>query len=146
MRAEDLRLGPRQVVAGKARDLLVELGAALVVEPDRRQLLRVPLQAAAPDRQGLLKLKSAIGIAFEETGPRAEPRGLVIREVLPDRAAAKAGLKAGDIMVEFDGKPIQNLYDFTYALRAKKPSDVVAVVVRRNGHDVKVNVTLEARR
>ncbi len=49
-------------------------------------------------------------------------------------------------MVEFDGKPIQNLYDFTYALRAKKPGDVVAVVVKRNGQDLKVNVTLEARR
>jgi hypothetical protein len=35
--------------------------------------------------------------------------------------AAKAGLKAGDVLVEFDGKPIDNLYDFTYALRQHKP-------------------------
>ena len=41
-----------------------------------------------------------------------------IREGSP---AAKAGLKAGDMLVEFDGKQIENLYDFTYALRAKKP-------------------------
>ena len=35
-------------------------------------------------------------------------------------------------MVEFDGKPIQNLYDFTYALRGKKPGDEVMVkVIRR---------------
>ena len=45
-----------------------------------------------------------------------------------------------------DGKPIQNLYDFTYALRSKKPGDVVPVVVKRNGQDLKVDVTLEARR
>jgi len=55
-------------------------------------------------------------------------------------------LKQNDLLVEFDGKPIQNLYDFTYALRAKKVGDVVSVVVTRNGQDVKVNVTLEARR
>ena len=47
---------------------------------------------------------------------------------------------------EFDGKPVQNLYDFTYALRSKKVGDIVPVVVKRNGQDVKVNVTLEARR
>jgi putative serine protease PepD len=66
--------------------------------------------------------------------------------VTSNSPAAKAGLKAGDLMVEFDGKPIQNLYDFTYALGAKKPGDVVVVVVKRNGQDVKVNVTLEARK
>ena len=49
-----------------------------------------------------------------------------VREGSP---AAKAGLKAGDIMIEFDGKPIQNLYDFTYALRGKKPGDEVKVKV-----------------
>ena len=49
-------------------------------------------------------------------------------------------------MVEFDGKPIQNLYDFTHALRAKKPGDVVEVAVKRDGQDLKVNVTLEARK
>ena len=51
--------------------------------------------------------------------------------------AAKAGFKAGDIMVEFDGKPIQKLNDFTYLLRAKKPGDVVVVVVKRNGQNVR---------
>jgi S1-C subfamily serine protease len=49
-------------------------------------------------------------------------------------------------MTEFDGKTIQTLYDFTYALRAKKPGEVVVVVVKRNGADVKATVTLEGRR
>jgi S1-C subfamily serine protease len=55
-------------------------------------------------------------------------------------------LKPGDLLVQFDGKPIENLYDFTYALRSKKVGDVVVVVVKRNGQEVKANVTLEARR
>ena len=49
-------------------------------------------------------------------------------------------------MVEFDGRPISNLNDYAYALRSKKPGDMVAVVVKRNGQDVKTDVTLEARR
>jgi len=55
-------------------------------------------------------------------------------------------LKAGDLMTQFDGKDIKNLYDFTYALQSKKPGDVVVVVVQRNGQTMNVNVTLEARR
>jgi aminopeptidase YwaD len=77
---------------------------------------------------------------------RDDVKGVLFADVTSNSPAAKAGLKAGDLMVEFDGKPIQNLYDFTYALGAKKPGDVVVVVVKRNGQDVKVNVTLEARK
>jgi len=77
---------------------------------------------------------------------RDDIKGVLFSDVQNNSPAAKAGLKAGDLMVEFDGKPIQNLYDFTYALRAKKPGDVVVVVVKRNGQDVKVNVALEARK
>jgi S1-C subfamily serine protease len=34
---------------------------------------------------------------------------------------------AGDVLIEFDGKKIDNLYDFTYALRAHKPGDKASV-------------------
>jgi C-terminal processing protease CtpA/Prc len=77
---------------------------------------------------------------------RDDLKGVLFADVQNNSPAAKAGLKQGDLLVEFDGKPVQNLYDFTYALRAKKAGDVVGVVVKRNGQDVKVNVTLEARR
>jgi hypothetical protein len=77
---------------------------------------------------------------------RDDLKGVLFADVQNNSPAAKAGLKQGDLLVQFDGKPIQNLYDFTYALRAKKPGDVVAVIVQRGGQDMKVNVTLEARK
>lgn len=77
---------------------------------------------------------------------RDDLKGVLFADVQNNSPAAKAGLKQGDLLVEFDGKPIQNLYDFTYALNAKKAGDVVVVVVKRNGQDVKVEVTLEARK
>ena len=55
-------------------------------------------------------------------------------------------MKAQDILFEFDGKPIGNLYDFTYALRAKKPGDVVKVKVRRGEDSVEAEVTLSQRK
>jgi hypothetical protein len=71
--------------------------------------------------------------------------GVKFADVSAGSPAAKAGLKGGDVMVEFDGKPIGNLYDFTYALRAKKPGDEVKVKVMREGTAVEVMVTLGKR-
>jgi Peptidase family M28/PDZ domain/PA domain len=77
---------------------------------------------------------------------RDDLNGVLFADVRPDSPAGKAGLRGGDLMIEFDGKEIKNLYDFTYALQAKKPGDVVVVVVQRTGQMIKVNVTLEARK
>ncbi len=71
--------------------------------------------------------------------------GVKFADVTAGSPAAKAGLKAGDIMVEFDGKPLGNLYDFTYALRAKKPGDEVKVKVIRDNKPLEVTVTLGKR-
>ncbi len=77
---------------------------------------------------------------------RDDLKGVLFSDVQNNSPAAKAGLKGGDLLVEFDGKPILTLSDYAYALRTKKPGDIVAVVVKRNGQDVKADVTLEARR
>jgi Zn-dependent M28 family amino/carboxypeptidase len=77
---------------------------------------------------------------------REDIQGVLFADVVNNSPAAKAGLKAGDIMVEFDGKPIQRLNDYAFLLRSKMPGDVVVVVVKRNNEDVRVNVTLEQRR
>ena len=71
--------------------------------------------------------------------------GVKFGDVREGSPAAKAGLKAGDIMIEFDGKPIQNLYDFTYALRGKKPGDEVKVKVTRDGKPLEVSAVLSRR-
>jgi len=73
-------------------------------------------------------------------------QGVKFADVTEGSPAQKAGLKAGDVMVVFDGKPVQNLYDFTYALRGKKPGDDVMVKVMRDGKPLEVKVTLSSRR
>ena len=72
-------------------------------------------------------------------------KGVKFADVRGGSPAAKAGLQAGDIMVAFDGKPIQNLYDFTYALRGKKPGDEVAVKVMRDGKPFEVTAAPSRR-
>jgi hypothetical protein len=72
--------------------------------------------------------------------------GVKFSDVKPNSPAAKAGLKAGDILVQFGNKPIKNLYDFTDALRRSKVGDVVDVKVMRDGRPVTASVKLEQRK
>jgi Peptidase family M28/PDZ domain/PA domain len=72
--------------------------------------------------------------------------GVKFSDVKPNSPAAKAGLKAGDILIQFGDKPIKNLYDFTDALRRSKVGDVVEVKVLRDGQTVSASVKLEQRK
>jgi hypothetical protein len=74
------------------------------------------------------------------------PNGVRFADVRPGSPAAKAGLKGGDVLTEFDGKPIQNLYDFTYALRASHPGQEVLVKVLRGNQTIEAKVLLTERK
>jgi membrane-associated protease RseP (regulator of RpoE activity) len=74
------------------------------------------------------------------------PNGVRFADIRPGSPAAKAGLRAGDILTEFDGKRIQNLYDFTYALRAKRPGQEVLVKVLRGDQTIEAKVLLTERK
>lgn len=73
-------------------------------------------------------------------------QGVKFGGVTEGSPAFVAGFKAGDILVDFGGKPIKNLYDFTYALRERKVGDEVMVTVLRGADRVSAKVKLTARR
>jgi hypothetical protein len=75
-----------------------------------------------------------------------EENGVKFSDVRPGSPAAKAGFRAGDVLVQFGDKPIHNLYDFTDALRRSKVGDVVDVQVLRDGKPVNASVKLEQRK
>ena len=74
-----------------------------------------------------------------------EGTGVKLSGVRAGGPADKAGLMGGDVIVEFGGQQIANIYDYTYALDAVKIGEPVEVVVLRNGEQVKLTVTPEAR-
>ncbi len=73
------------------------------------------------------------------------PNGVRFADIRPESPAAKGGLLPGDIMTGFDGKPIENLYDFTYALRDSRVGQTVDVVVLRDENELTLSVTLGER-
>lgn len=72
----------------------------------------------------------------------AEDSGVLIRQIAEGGPAAGAGLRAGDVMVAFDGKPTPRVLDFLSALRAADPGDLVRLEIRRRGDDRTVEVVL----
>ncbi|HEY1678617.1 MAG TPA: M28 family peptidase [Candidatus Sulfotelmatobacter sp.] len=108
----------------------------------------------APAFQVVAEEKSATGGGGGGYGPYfgsipdfgQNENGVKFSDVKPNSPAAKAGFKAGDVLVQFGDKPIKNLYDFTDALRGSKVGDVVDVTVMRDGKPVTAKVTLELRK
>lgn len=69
--------------------------------------------------------------------------GVMINDVRENSPAAKAGLKAGDIIVEVDGKAVKGDLDLIRAINGKKEGDVTLTIVR-DGNRQTVTVTPEA--
>jgi hypothetical protein len=74
------------------------------------------------------------------------PGGVKLADVRAGSPAEKAGIRGGDLMIEFDGKPVANLQDYTYLLKSKAVGDAVAVKVKRLGETLTFRVVLEARK
>jgi Tol biopolymer transport system component len=71
--------------------------------------------------------------------------GCLLTGVREGSPADKAGLQAGDVIVEFAGKAIKNIYDYSNALDGVKVGVPVKVVVMRGGEKMEMSVTPEAR-
>ncbi len=75
---------------------------------------------------GVTPLTKQLGDFFGVSGGK----GLLINRVTKDSPAAKAGLKAGDIILEIEGKEVSRTFDVMRALGEKKEGDVTLKVLR----------------
>ena len=71
--------------------------------------------------------------------------GVRFADIRSGSPADQAGIRRGDVLVQFDGRPVTTIHDFTQALREKRAGDIVRVVVLRQGQEVAAEVTLGVR-
>jgi hypothetical protein len=118
--------------------------AAIVDSLDRRQPVTYAEAAAAP--MGAIGGGAGYG-AYLGTIPDyvQTEGGVLLSGVRKDGPADAAGLRAGDTIVKFDGVRIDNIYDYTYALRSRKPGQNVRITVLRDGGEQDFVVTLGRR-
>ncbi len=85
--------------------------------------------------------------AFTGTIPdyASEIEGLLLGGVIEGGPAEEAGLRAGDVIIEFGGQTIANIYDYTYALDAVKIGEPLAIVFMRDGERRETTMTPRAR-
>jgi hypothetical protein len=119
--------------------LVSDLALALAESPDRPtyQQTRSPAgRGGGGDRPYFGSIPD-----FAQTEP-----GYAITGVTKGSPAERGGLKGGDIMIQFGESKIGGLEDFDSALRKYKAGDRVPIVVRRDGKEVKLEVTLDPPR
>lgn len=68
-------------------------------------------------------------------------KGVKISGVSKDSPSEQAGLKENDIITEFDGTKIENLYDYVYTLQSVKPNKETSIKVLRSGQLLELKIT-----
>ena len=100
---------------------------------------RAMQNANEADRQYTMRLHivSAAGVQVEQLTPQLrrflgvrDGTGVLVRHVRNDSPAAKAGFRAGDVIVEVGGQSVWNSQQVVNALRSKRGKKVALGVVR----------------
>ena len=73
------------------------------------------------------------------------PIGPRVETVNPGSCAEKAGVQVGDIILEFNGKSVENNTALISALKKVQAGDTVELTIFRAGAELKVSVTLDEK-
>jgi serine protease Do len=93
-----------------------------------RGFLGVTIQDLSPDLADQFQLKSN--------------SGAVVADVKPDTPAANGGLKSGDVILEFEGKPVKDSRQLKFAVAATAPGQKVKLGYLRDGKNEIATVTV----
>ncbi len=93
-----------------------------------RGWLGVTIQNVTPE------LKEAMGLEVD--------KGILVSSVLANGPSEKAGLESGDVIIELDGKDVEELNSLRNKIAGKDPGDVVKLKVIRDGKNKTVKVKL----
>ncbi len=99
-----------------------------------------PARRGEPSTHGAAE--AFLGVSADGHG---ETDGLRLRSVVEGSAAARAGLRDGDVIVRIAGSPVERFEDLRSLVRARRPGDRVTVVYLRDGRDHATSATLGAR-
>ena len=72
-------------------------------------------------------------------------KGALVADIIKNTPAEKAGIKSGDIITEFDGKPIRDPNELSRTVAATVPGKTVKMKIFRDGSDRVLEVKLEQR-
>ena len=99
---------------------------------------------------GYVTDRAYLGISVKDTDAAAAaiynlPVGIYVADVTQGSCSEKAGMLAGDIIIDFDGTKVETRNDLLSAMSKYREGDTVTVTVLRAGARVELTVTLDAK-
>jgi serine protease Do len=82
---------------------------------------------------------------MQRYGLSGEPRGVGVKEVVKGSPAEKAGLRANDVIVRFDGEAVTSVRKLTRLIQESAPDHVARIAVLRGGSEQELSATLTRR-
>jgi hypothetical protein len=82
-----------------------------------------------------------LGVMSQNTGPGIA--SLELKDVVPGSAAAKAGMQVHDIIIAFEGQPLENFRNLIETIKSHEPGDHVKITILRNTKKYDLDVELD---
>ncbi len=126
---------------GEARILYLITGVVQKIDSSEQRPVYTVAKSEASGRTMTFKVSLGTIPNYAESN-----NGLKLDGVRDDSPAAKAGIKAGDVIVKMAGRDVRNVYDYTYALGEMKAGVEYEVELMRGGERLKLKIIPAARK
>jgi len=115
----------------------------------------VPVNLARSVMQNLIQhgrvVRGYLGVLIQDVTPelakafdlKDDERGALVSQVQEDGAAGKAGVKVGDVIVEFDGEKVKDMRSLKLRVAGTSPRTKTPVKVIRDGKALELQVRLK---
>lgn len=136
------------------RNVLPRLRALAIQDPDARTRIQEALALAEQGQTFWFDEDSGwLGVSLDEVSAEKAKeaklptvRGVLVTDVEPDSPAAKAGLKSGDIITDFNGQRVEGVTQFRRYIRETPAGRTAQLSVWRDGRSQNLSVELAAVR
>ncbi|OKP03423.1 Do family serine endopeptidase [Xenorhabdus eapokensis] len=120
------------------------VGIGFAIPSNMAKTLSAQLIAHGEVKRGILGIKGTEMTADIAKALNIEAqKGAFVSEVIPKSAAAKAGIKSGDVLISFDGKKINSFAELRAKIGTTAPGKEVKIGLLRKGRPLEVTVILD---
>jgi hypothetical protein len=135
-----------RINAAGAAQIGVAVAALATRVAGRAEALTMQRRTGPTPEGDARSFNASLGTIPDYSGPPQGESGVLLAGVRSGGAAEKGGLRRGDLLVRLGPHAISSVEDLMYALNASKPGETVTAVFKREGKEMKLEVTFQEGR